>query len=73
MISESKSKVLALFAEGRRHYKMGKFREARGCFAKALAADPNDGPSKEYLKRCDHYVQNPPGEDWDGVFDMKTK
>ena len=73
MISEAKQKVLELFAEGRRHYKLAKFQEAKECFARALSVDPEDGPSKAFLARCKYYLDNPPGEDWDGVFVMKTK
>jgi hypothetical protein len=73
MISEARKKVLELFAEGRRHYKLMRFPEARDCFASALAVEAEDGPSKVYLARCKHYIENPPPEDWDGVFVMKTK
>ncbi len=73
MISETKKKVLQLFAEGRKNYKLMKFKEAQKSFAKALQADPEDGPAKVYLARCKHYLQTPPPEDWDGVFVMKTK
>ena len=73
MISDAKQKVLDLFAEGRKHYKLMNFDEARGVFAKALEIDPKDGPSKVYYLRCKHYIENPPPEDWDGVFVMQTK
>jgi hypothetical protein len=73
MISETRRKVLELFAEGRKHYKLMEFQDARDSFAKALSLDPEDGPSKVYLARCKHYMENPPDEDWDGVFVMKTK
>ncbi len=73
MISAEKKTVLDLFAEGRKLYKMMKFAEARDCFAKALKVAPEDGPSKVYYARCKHYIENPPPEDWDGVFVMKTK
>ncbi len=73
MISEEKQKVLDLFAEGRRHYKLMNFEDARNSFAKALEILPDDGPSKVYYLRCKHYIENPPPEDWDGVFVMKTK
>jgi hypothetical protein len=73
MISESKKKVLELFNEGRKNYKLMKFDAAKDHFAKALKVDPEDGPSKVYFARCKHYLQNPPPEDWDGVFVMKTK
>lgn len=73
MISEEKQKVLELFAEGRKKYKLMDFEAARNVFAKALKIDSNDGPSKVYYARCKHYIENPPAEDWDGVFVMKTK
>jgi len=73
MITEEKKKVLALFAEGLRHYKMMEFVEAQACFNSALTVDPSDGPSKTYLKRCAVYIEAPPGDDWDGVWTMETK
>ncbi len=73
MISETRRKVLELFAEGRKHYKLIEFQAARDRFAQALGLDPEDGPSKVYLARCKHYMENPPDEDWDGIFVMKTK
>lgn len=73
MISEEKQKVLDLFAEGRKAYKMMDFDGARQFFAKALKIDNEDGPSKVYYARCKHYIENPPPEDWDGVFVMQTK
>jgi tetratricopeptide (TPR) repeat protein len=73
MITGEKRQILDLFAEGRRHYKLMDFDKARDCFAKALEIDPEDGPSKVYFLRCKHYIENPPPEDWDGVFVMKTK
>ena len=73
MISDTKKKVLELFNDGRKNYKLMKFDVAKDLFAKALKVDPEDGPSKVYLARCKHYLQNPPPEDWDGVFVMKTK
>jgi len=73
MISTEKKQVLELFAQGRKNYKLMEFRDALESFAKALKIDPNDGPSKVYYARCKHYIENPPPEDWDGVFVMKTK
>ena len=73
MISDDKKKILELFAEGRKLYKLMNFAEASKRFAAALAIDPADGPSKVYHERCDLYVVEPPDEDWDGVFVMKHK
>lgn len=73
MISEEKRQVLDFFAQGRRFYKLMQFEDAKKSFARALEVDPEDGPSKVYYARCKHYIDNPPPEDWDGVFVMKTK
>jgi len=73
MLTEQKKTALEHFATGRRFYKMMNFLQARAEFATALVAEPDDGPSRLYLERCDYYIQNPPPEDWDGVFTMTTK
>jgi hypothetical protein len=48
VITEEKRKVLELFAQGRRQYKIMQFQEALKCFGEALKIDQNDGPSKVY-------------------------
>lgn len=73
MIDEKKRAVLDAFAAGRQLYKLMDFQKAEQSFAEALRLDPEDGPSKVYYERCKHYIDNPPPEDWDGVFVMTTK
>ena len=73
MISEDKKKILNIFAQGRKKYKLSDFKGARKLFADALKLDPEDGPSKVYEARCKHYIANPPADDWDGVFVMTSK
>lgn len=73
MITEEKKKVLELFTEGRKCYKLMDFEKALDYFTQALQVDPEDGPSKVYYVRCKHYISNPPPEEWDGVFVMTTK
>lgn len=73
MITPEMKTVLDLFQEGRKFYNLKQFEKAREFFGKALAVKPDDGPSKEFIKRCDVYIENPPPDDWDGVFVMKTK
>jgi hypothetical protein len=73
MITEEKRKVVELFTQGRRLYKLMQFAEAQARFGQALEIDQADGPSKVYFQRCKFYVENPPPEDWDGVFVMTHK
>jgi len=73
MLTPELEKVLLNYNEGLALYKQRKWTEARTCFQAALDAKPDDGPSKLYVERCDHFLENPPPEDWDGVFTMTTK
>lgn len=72
-MTDEKKRVLEFFAEGRKMYKLMRFAEAKEKFILAIALDPKDGPSKVYLERCIQFIQNPPPEDWDGVFTMTHK
>ena len=40
---------------------------------KGLNIIPDDQCCKLYIERCQDYISEPPPEDWDGVFIMKTK
>lgn len=62
-----------LYHDGLNFYRERKFDEAIDKFKKAVEIHPEDYPSKMYLKRCQELKQNPPDENWDGVFIMKTK
>ena len=73
MISAEKQQVLELYNQGLQNYKLQKWDEAIGFFQKALDIMPDDGPSKLYKERCLEFKANPPGDDWDGVYTMKTK
>ena len=73
MISDEKKRVLELFAEGRRFYKLLNFQSALQKFEAAVKIDPNDGPSRVYAERCREFIASPPPDDWDGVYVMKTK
>ena len=73
MISETKREVLRLFAEGREQYKNRNFKAALEKFKGAYDLDPKDEPSKIFGARCKAYIKNPPGDGWDGVFQMTTK
>jgi hypothetical protein len=73
MITDEKRQLLEHFTTGRNLYKLMKFEEALAEFTKALKIDEKDGPSKIYYARCKHFIEDPPPEDWDGVFVMKSK
>ncbi|MEQ8352599.1 MAG: tetratricopeptide repeat protein [Leptospiraceae bacterium] len=72
-MTEQQMKLMNLYNEALQLYKNRQWQEAIDGFKKALEVDPTDGPSKLYLERSEEYKANPPGDDWDGVFVMKTK
>ncbi|MCG8619329.1 MAG: adenylate/guanylate cyclase domain-containing protein, partial [Desulfobacterales bacterium] len=54
-------------------YKNRQFDEAKAEFESIVGDVPEDGPSKTYISRCDAYLDDPPGEDWDGVYNLTAK
>ena len=71
---EGGEKLLNLkdYLYGLENYRAGKFESASGYFQKSYNLN-NDYPSKVYFERCGSYLKNLPDENWDGVFEMKTK
>ncbi len=54
-------------------YKKQKFSEAISKFKKVLKGIPGDPPSQTYIERCREFIENPPGDDWDGVYRFTSK
>jgi adenylate cyclase len=65
--------VLGHFREGVNHYRAQEWMKAEHSFKEALKANPNDTLSEDYIERCKIMDMNPPGDDWDGVWVMKSK
>jgi adenylate cyclase len=54
-------------------YMDAKFEQAESGLKAMLDDYPGDGPSKVLLERCKIFLQDPPGDDWDGVFTATHK
>lgn len=65
--------ALDFFAKGFEQYHSKSFDLALESFTHALNKIPDDPPSLLYIERCQEYLQNPPPENWDGVYEFKTK
>jgi adenylate cyclase len=65
--------LFGAFNEGVGHYRKREWAAAERCFSQALAAHPDDGPSRIYFERCGIYRNNPPPIDWDGVWTLQHK
>jgi len=71
--AEEKLQSLKLYHEALEQYHKQNFDLAEKLFSSALELNPWDSPSKIYLERIVYYKNNPPEENWDGSFTMKTK
>jgi adenylate cyclase len=65
--------VLGHYRDGLELYRASRFQEAVASFEQALALNPNDRLSSLYVERCRHYLEQPPGPDWDGIWVLKEK
>jgi adenylate cyclase len=54
-------------------YRDRKWNEARAAFAAMSTQLPEDKPCKIYIERCEYFAENPPPENWDGVFNRAEK
>jgi adenylate cyclase len=65
--------ALSEYLKGLEYYKAEKWQDAIETFQNALKVDPNDGPSNTYMERCKIFLESPPGNNWDGVFNLTKK
>lgn len=72
-VPEEKQLQLKNFNQGFEHYHKREWEQAILCFNQALSFDATDFTSQLYIKRCQGYMNEPPDQNWDGVFTMKTK
>jgi len=54
-------------------YRNRKFEEALNLLNKCKTILKNDTPCNLYIERCHQLMENPPGEEWDGVFTATSK
>ncbi len=61
------------YAKALTAYRKKEWDNARKAFQECLLLHPDDPPSSVFLKRLDHYEQNPPGQNWEGIWVIKQK
>ena len=65
--------VVTMFNDGLSHYRNQNWDRALKLFGEALRLNPNDAVSTLYVERAGQYKAEPPPEDWDGTWVMKSK
>ena len=61
------------FADGLESFRRRSFDNAMKIFGETVRWAGGDGPSEFYLRLCEEYIQNPPGEPWDRAIQMDRK
>lgn len=72
-LPSEKTNSLKIYSEALQLYREKQFSEAADKFTKVLELVPTDRASAVFVNRCKLLNENPPPEEWDGVFVMKTK
>jgi adenylate cyclase len=67
------NRVRGAYQKGIQLYRQRQWSEAPQYFEQVLARCPNDTPSRMYLNRCRYYLDDPPAEDWDGVWILEKQ
>jgi adenylate cyclase len=70
---EKRGKIVIPFAIGLEAYRNKNWKYAETIFYSILKNIPSDGPAKVFQDRCRFFAENSPSEDWDMIWEMKTK
>ena len=65
--------VIAAYEAGFDAYQQRDWAMALQRFGDALELAPSDRPSRIFIDRCRYYRENPPPEEWNGVWIMEEK
>ncbi|MCF8075050.1 MAG: adenylate/guanylate cyclase domain-containing protein [Desulfotignum sp.] len=66
-------KEIQEYAEGLNLYRKRNFGDAENYFSSLAARHPDQKLYPVYQERCVHFIDNPPDENWDGVFVHTSK
>jgi adenylate cyclase len=72
-LSEEMARLRERYEQARRTYLAQQWDSAEAIFRECLQIRPNDGPSRVFLERIQVLRRNPPGKDWNGVWQLVEK
>jgi adenylate cyclase len=72
-LSEELSRLRERYEAARRSYLTQDWDTAEATFRECLKIRPNDGASRVFLERVQALRRNPPGKDWNGVWNLVEK
>lgn len=66
-------RMLEAYGRGMESYRRRQWRDALAAFATGSETFPKDKVFELYAQRCHHFLEQPPPDDWDGVWELKEK
>jgi class 3 adenylate cyclase len=72
-LSEELARLRERYEQAQRAYLAQEWDLAEATFRECLQIRPNDGPSRVFLERVQVLRRDPPGKDWNGVWQMVEK
>lgn len=72
-LSEIQAKIIDHYHAGREYYLARKFSKAVAAFAEVLELDHHNKAANIHITRCQHFLLNPPEDEWDGVWRLTEK
>jgi adenylate cyclase len=72
-LSEELARLRERYEQAQRAYLAQEWDLAEATFRECLQIRPNDGPSRIFLERVQVLRRDPPGKDWNGVWQMVEK
>lgn len=73
VVSDEVKQIIDCYHAGRSLFLKRDFPLAMAEFGKVLKINKDDKAAKLHLERCQAYLTDPPGDDWDGSWTMKEK
>jgi adenylate cyclase len=72
-VGEQQKKLVTVFHEALDYFEKRDWKQAEKGFQEALSIIPDDHPSTIYIDRCKQFLNVPPENNWDGVYNLTSK
>jgi adenylate cyclase len=72
-LPREKEEAYGAYGDAMQAYGQQRWKEAKELFDRCRSILPEDGPSRIMAERCRLYLETPPPEGWDGVFEHLSK
>lgn len=72
-LDPKQQELIDAYHQGRKYYLDSEFELAMAEFAKVQEIDPNNKAANLHTDRCLHFLQEPPPDNWDGVWRLTEK